>query len=101
MRVQGPREHPAKTMVSTLWSHTRQGENAARKIAAGGLRFSPNGPPGEAVKGNPTTTVILRVDGGKLSPTTTNYSKAALRGLDRTSISYADRSDARSSSETI
>jgi len=47
-------------------------ENAARNIAAGGLRFSPNGPPGEAVKGNPTTTVILRVDGGKLSqqPTT-------------------------------
>ena len=42
-------------------------ENAARNIAAGGLRFSPNGPPGEAVKGNPTTTVILRVDGGKLS----------------------------------
>ena len=75
-------------------------ENAARNIAAGGLRFSPNGPPGEAVKGNPTT-VIPRVDGGKLSPTTTNYSKAALRGLDRTSISYADRSDARSSSETI
>ena len=48
-------------------------ENAARNIAAGGLRFSPDGPPGEAVKGNPTTTVILRVDGGKLSqrPTTT------------------------------
>ena len=42
-------------------------ENAARNIAAGGLRFSLNGPPGEAVKGNPTTTVILRVDGGKLS----------------------------------
>src|SRR5439155_21172674 len=42
-------------------------ENAARNLAARGLRFSPNGPPGEAVKGNPTTTVILRVDGGKLS----------------------------------
>src|SRR5207302_8572514 len=42
-------------------------ENAARNIAAGGLRFSPSGPPGEAVKGNPTTTVIPRVDGGKLS----------------------------------
>ena len=42
-------------------------ENAARNIAAGGLRFSPNGPPDEAVKGNPTTTVILKVDGGKLS----------------------------------
>jgi putative transposase len=41
-------------------------ENAARNIAARGLRFSPNGPPDEAVKGNPTTTVILRVDGGKL-----------------------------------
>jgi putative transposase len=46
-------------------------ENAARNIAAGGLRFSPNGPPGEAVKGNPTTTVILGVDGGKLSQHTT------------------------------
>ena len=45
-------------------------ENAARNIAAGGLRFSPNGPPDEAVKGNPTTTVILRVDGGKLSQQT-------------------------------
>jgi len=42
-------------------------ENAARNMAAGGLRFSPNGPPDEAVKGNPTTTVILGVDGGKLS----------------------------------
>jgi putative transposase len=42
-------------------------ENAARNLAAGGLRFSLNGPPGEAVKGNPTPTVILRVDGGKLS----------------------------------
>jgi putative transposase len=42
-------------------------ENAARNIAAGGLRFSPNGPPGEAVKGNPTTTAIPGVDGGKLS----------------------------------
>jgi len=42
-------------------------ENAARNIAARGLRFSPNGPPDEAVKGNPTTTVILGVDGGKLS----------------------------------
>jgi len=42
-------------------------ENAARNIAAGGLRFIPNGPPDEAVKGNPTTTVILGVDGGKLS----------------------------------
>ncbi|HEV2119107.1 MAG TPA: RNA-guided endonuclease TnpB family protein, partial [Candidatus Bathyarchaeia archaeon] len=42
-------------------------ENAAMSLAAGGLRFSPNGPPGEAVKGNPTPTVILRVDGGKLS----------------------------------
>src|SRR5437667_6559459 len=42
-------------------------ENAARNRAAGGLRFIPNGPPDEAVKGNPTTTVILGVDGGKLS----------------------------------
>jgi putative transposase len=44
-------------------------ENAARNIAAGGLRFSPNGPPGEAMveereQGN--VTLILKVDGGKL-----------------------------------
>jgi len=62
-----------KTLESTqrqLWcphcgSILDRDENAARNIAAGGLRFSPNGPPGEAVKGNPTT-VIPRVDGGKL-----------------------------------
>jgi len=46
-------------------------ENAARNIAAGGLRFSPNEPPGETVKGNPTT-VILKVDGGKLSQQTSD-----------------------------
>jgi len=64
-----------QTLESTqrqLWCPTcgtflDRDENAARNIAAGGLRFSPNGPPGEAVKWNPTTTVILRVDGGKLS----------------------------------
>jgi putative transposase len=51
-------------------------ENAARNIAAGGLRFSPDGPPGEAMveerePGN--ATLILKVDGGRLSqrPTTT------------------------------
>src|SRR2546428_10097221 len=45
-------------------------ENAARNIAAGGLRFSPNRPPGEAMleKREPeNATLILKVDGGKLS----------------------------------
>src|SRR5437867_7062871 len=45
-------------------------ENAARNIAAGGLRFSPNGPPGEAMveeREQENATLILKVDGGKLS----------------------------------
>jgi len=45
-------------------------ENAARNIAAGGLRFSPNGPPGEAMveeREPENATLILKVDGGKLS----------------------------------
>jgi len=45
-------------------------ENAARNIAAGGLRFSPNGPPGEAMveeREPADETLILKVDGGKLS----------------------------------
>src|SRR3989475_4590982 len=45
-------------------------ENAARNIAAGGLRFSPNGPPGEAMveeREQENETLILKVDGGKLS----------------------------------
>ena len=45
-------------------------ENAARNLAAGGLRFSPNGPPGEAMveeRDPENTTLILKVDGGKLS----------------------------------
>jgi len=45
-------------------------ENAARNIAARGLRFSPNGPPGEAMveeREPENTTLILKVDGGKLS----------------------------------
>src|SRR2546425_10660815 len=70
MRIQDPREHPATTMVSTLWSHLGQDENAARNIAAGGLRFSPNGPPGEAMveEWEPeNATLILKVDGGKQS----------------------------------
>jgi putative transposase len=48
-------------------------ENAARNIAAGGLRFSPNGPPGEAMveeREPEKVTLILKVDGDKLSPTT-------------------------------
>ena len=44
-------------------------ENAARNIAARGLRFSPDGPPGEAMveEREPDATLILKVDGGKLS----------------------------------
>jgi putative transposase len=45
-------------------------ENAARNIAAGGLRFSPNGPPSEAMveeREPKNATLILKVDGGKLS----------------------------------
>jgi len=48
-------------------------ENAARNLAAGGLRFSPNGPPGQAIveeREPENATLILKVDGGKLSPTT-------------------------------
>jgi IS605 OrfB family transposase len=48
-------------------------ENAARNIAAGGLRFSPNGPPGEAMveeREPENATLILKVDGGKLSQQT-------------------------------
>src|SRR2546422_11627807 len=44
-------------------------ENAARNIAAGGLRFSPNGPPGEAMveeREPKNATLVLTVDGGKL-----------------------------------
>jgi hypothetical protein len=42
----------------------------ARCIAgAGGLRFGPNGLSGEAARGNPTMTVILRVDESKSSLT--------------------------------
>jgi putative transposase len=47
-------------------------ENAARNLAAGGLRLSPNGPPGEAMveeRKPENETLILKVDGGKLSPT--------------------------------
>jgi len=45
-------------------------ENAARNLAAGGLRFSPSGPPGEAMveeRKPENATLILKVDGGKLS----------------------------------
>ena len=45
--------------------------NAARNILAkGGVRFTPDGPPEvckEAMKGNETTTPILRADGGKVT----------------------------------
>jgi transposase len=45
-------------------------ENAAHNLAAGGLRFSPNGPLGEAMveeREPENATLILKVDGGKLS----------------------------------
>jgi len=45
-------------------------ENAARNLAARGLRFSPNGLPGEAVveeREPENATLIFKVDGGKLS----------------------------------
>jgi len=45
-------------------------ENAARNLAAGGLRFSPDGPPGEAMveeREPENATPILKVDGGKIS----------------------------------
>lgn len=43
-------------------------ENAAKNILARGwLRFGHHGPPVEAVKGNESTTPILRADGGKES----------------------------------
>src|SRR5207253_3783460 len=48
-------------------------ENAARNLAARGLRFSPNGPPGEAMveeREPENATLILKVDGGKLSQST-------------------------------
>jgi putative transposase len=79
-------------------------ENAARNLAARGLRFSPHGSPGEAMveeREPENAALILKVDGDKSSPTTTEYGKVASLGLDRTSISYGDRSAARSSSETI
>src|SRR3989441_4059564 len=67
-----------KTLESTqrrLWcphcgAILQRDENAARNIAAGGLRFSPNGPPGEAMVEEwerDNATLILKVDGGKLS----------------------------------
>ena len=45
-------------------------ENAARNLAAGGLRFSPDGPPGEAMveeREPENATPILKADGGKIS----------------------------------
>ena len=45
-------------------------ENAARNLASRGPRFSPDGPPGEAMveeREPENATLILKVDGGKLS----------------------------------
>jgi len=45
-------------------------DNAARNIAAGGVRFTPDGPPFEAmveVREPVYSTLILKVDGGKLT----------------------------------
>ena len=65
-------------------------ENAARNIAARGLRFSPNGPPGEAMveeREPENTTLILKVDGGKLSPTTDDF-RPVRRRLSGTRTAY-------------
>jgi putative transposase len=43
--------------------------HAARNILSAGLRFGLKGLSGEAVKGNPTTTVIPRVDDSQPSQT--------------------------------
>ena len=70
---------PYKTLENTqrkLWcpycgAILDRDENAARNIAARGLRFSPNGPPGEAMveeREPEKETLILKVDGGKSSP---------------------------------
>jgi putative transposase len=62
-------------------------ENAARNIAAGGLRFSPNGPPGEAMveeREPENATLILKVDGGKLSQRSTKGSIGQHLRLNRT-----------------
>jgi IS605 OrfB family transposase len=47
--------------------HMDRDVNAARRILHAGLRFSPLGLSGEAVKGNPTTMVIPRVDDSQRS----------------------------------
>src|SRR5206468_147558 len=41
MRVQDPREHPATTMVSTLWSHTRQGRERGQEHSCGRAEVQP------------------------------------------------------------
>src|SRR2546422_8517838 len=67
-----------KTLESTqrqLWcpkcrTFLDMDENAARNLAAGGLRFNPNGPSDEAMveeREPKDATLILKVDGGKLS----------------------------------
>ena len=67
-----------KTLESTqrqLWcpkcrTFLDRDENAARNLTAGGLRFSLNGPSGEAMveeREPKDATLILKVDGGKLS----------------------------------
>src|SRR2546426_11180210 len=65
-------------------------ENAARNIAAGGLRFSPNRPPGETMleeREPENATLILKVDGGKISPTTDEFRPVRPR-LSRTRTAY-------------
>src|SRR5207253_5313532 len=65
-------------------------ENTARNLAAGGLRFSPNGPPGEAMveeREPENATLILKVDGGKLSPTTDDF-RPVRRRLNGTRTAY-------------
>jgi transposase len=62
-------------------------ESAARNIAARGLRFSPNGPLGEAMveeREPENATLILKVDGGKLSQRSTKGSIGQHLRLNRT-----------------
>src|SRR5438876_1574404 len=70
MRVQDPREHQRQLWCPKCGTILDRDENAARNLAAGGLRFSPDGPPGEAMveeREPENATPILKADGGKIS----------------------------------
>src|SRR5947208_4462142 len=64
-------------------------ENAARNIAARGLRFNPNGPPGEAMveeREQENETLIATVDGGKWSLQQQRLEQVNRRRITRTLI---------------